>query len=232
MNEEKTPRQQETAKQNKVLTTVVNVILVIAIVFGIICAFSAFQAKTGSGAPSILGMHLHPIQSDSMEPFFYKGDLVISAKVKDPDKLEAGDVITFWTIIGGQRVLNTHRIVGIKDYDSYLSFVTRGDNPKITDDDRMEVHQNEIVGKYLFTIPKLGAFIDYLQTSQGFLLVIVLPVALFFIWQLIQFFRSLFAYQAEKIRLQYQGQIPTQPANTEANQTGAGDSAPSQEKKE
>ena len=66
------------------------------------------------------------------------------------------------------------------------------------------------MGQYVFRIPGLGKVFDYLQTSTGFLLIIVLPVFLFFLYHLIQFFRVLFEYQNVKNRIRYEeerGQI-------------------------
>ena len=228
--EQKVGTEKSGGKKGKVLNTVVNVILVIVILFGIFCAFNAYMAKQGNGVPSLFGLKFAAIQSDSMSPTFNQGDLIVDITVKDPAKLKKsttveakdGDVITFWTTINGEIVLNTHRIVDIEDYDNYLSFVTRGDNEQITENDTMRVHQNSIEGKYLFAIPKLGYLIDFLETSKGFLLVVVLPVALIFIWQLIQFFRALFAYQAEKVRIQMEAQMEMMRQNQNNNNAEKG----------
>ena len=209
-----TQTEEQKTKKNKALNTVVNIILVVTIIFGIFCAFTAFVSKSGSGVPNILGVEFFAIQSDSMHPTFNKGDLVVDFVVKNPETLKKDDIITFWTSINGEKVLNSHRIVEVKDYDGHYSFVTKGDNAETnTRVDDMEVHQSSVVGKYLFHIPKLGSFIDFLQEPKGFLFVIVLPVALFFIWQLVQFFRSLFAYQAEKVKIQYQQMAANGVAN-------------------
>ena len=191
----------EAKKQNsKVSEVVVNVILVAAVIFAIFCSFTAYVTKSGSGVPSFLGYRPFAIQSDSMVPLFSAGDLIVDYKVEDPKELQIGDVITFWTIIEGQQVLNTHRIVEITDYENYLYFNTKGDANQI--DDPVGVHQNDIVGKYLFHIPFLGTVIDFLQTGTGFFIVIVVPVFIFFVFQVVAFFKALFAYQGEKIRLQ------------------------------
>lgn len=197
-----TPVTPQEKPKKSVVNTIVNILLVVVILFGIFCSFTAFVSKAGSGVPSFFGIRPFAIQTDSMAPFFNKGDLVIDTVVKDYSDLEVGDVITFWTVIQGERVLNSHRIVQIDDYGNYLSFVTKGDNNTI--EDSMTVHQSEIVGKYATHVKGLGTVIDFLQTSTGFLIVIVIPCALFFIYEVINFFRALFAYQAEKMRLMYQ----------------------------
>lgn len=189
-----------TKKSGKVVNALVNTALVVVIIFSIMCSFSAYVSKVGSGVPSFFGIRPFAIQSDSMKPFFSKGDLVIDYKVDDPRELQVGDVITFWTIIEGQQVLNTHRITQITDYENYLYFDTKGDaNSR---EDTTGVHQNDVVGKYLFHIPVMGSVLDFLQTGTGFFIVIVVPVFIFFVFQVVAFFKALFAYQAEKIRLQ------------------------------
>ncbi len=191
-------------KQNKVLNFIVNALLVLSLVLGVACAFTAYVSQSGDGVPSFFGIRPFSIQSDSMSPFFEEGDLIISYKVTDYIALEVGDVITFWTIINGERVLNSHRIIAIEDYGTYYYFSTQGDNNSIADS--LGVHQSEIVGKYITHIPNVGTFIDFLQTSTGFLIVIVVPVLLFFVYNLVSFFKALFSYQAEKMRLQMQAE--------------------------
>ncbi len=195
----------EEKKVNKGLDTLVNILLVAVVIFGIICSYTAFVSARGDGVPDLFGFRFFAIQSQSMEPTIMKGDLIVDTALKSFDDLEKGDVITFWTIISGERVLNTHRIVDITDNGNYLYFTTRGDNNTI--DDALGVHQGEIVGKYLFAIPKLGDIISFLQTSMGFLLVIVLPVFLFFIYNLVQFFKVLLDYRMEKMKLQLKQDI-------------------------
>ena len=186
----------------KILNIVVNVILVIAIILAAVCTYVSFVSTSGSGVPSILGVRPFTVQSDSMYPALQPGDLIIDTAVKDPATLKMGDIVTYWTIIDGERVLNTHRITGIYDGGTYRIFETKGDRNTIADP--LTVHESEIVGKFKFRIPGVGKVLDYLQTSTGFLIVIVLPVLLFFIFHLVQFFRVLFEYQNVKMLIKYE----------------------------
>ena len=189
-------------KKNKVVSTIINVVLVIAIVLAILATYVSFVSTSGSGVPSILGLRIFSIQTDSMYDTLMPGDLIVDTAVKDPAKLKKNDIITYWTIIDGERVLNTHRIVEIYDANGYLIFATKGDNN--TTVDTLTVHESEIVGKYSFRIGGLGKAFDYLQTSTGFLIVVVVPVVIFLIYQLIQFFRVLFEYQNVKNRIRFE----------------------------
>ena len=189
-------------KSGGLVNTIVNIILVAAIGLAIVCTYVSFVSTSGSGVPSILGVRPFSIQTESMYPTLKPGDLIIDTAVEDASELEVGDIITYWTIINGERVLNTHRISAIYDGGGYLIFATRGDNNNV--EDALTVHESEVVGKYKFRIGGVGKTFDYLQTSTGFLIVVVIPVFIFFIYHLIQFFRVLFEYQNIKNRLLYE----------------------------
>ena len=196
------------SKGRKIASIIINVILVIAIVLAALCTYVSFVSTSGNGVPNILGTAFFSVKTDSMYPTLLPGDLVVGKLVKDPDTLRKGDIITYWTIINGERVLNTHKIDEIFDGGEHYFFRTKGDNN--TTADPVTVHESEVVSQYVFRIPGVGKVFDYLQTSTGFLLVIVLPVFLFFLYHLIQFFRVLFEYQNVKNRIRYEeerGQI-------------------------
>ncbi len=206
-------------KGRKVVNTVINVVLVVAIVLAALCTYVSFVTTSGNGVPNILGTAFFSVQTDSMYPTLLPGDLVVAKTVKDPGDLRKGDIITYWTVINGERVLNTHTVHEIYDGGGHRFFRTKGDNNTAVDP--ITVHESEVVGQYVFRIPGLGKVFDYLQTSTGFLLIIVLPVFLFFLYHLIQFFRVLFEYQNVKNRIRYEeerGQIQDAAAEEEQKQ--------------
>ena len=198
--QEKTPQ----SKKKRILNTVINVILVIAIVVAVAATYVSFVSTSGNGVPNIFGLRLFSIQTDSMYPNLKPGDLAIGTRVEDIGELKKEDIITYWTIIDGKRVLNTHRIVEIYagPTEGTRIFKTKGDKNVIAD--VQTVHESDVVAKYQFRLPGVGKVFDYLQTSTGFLLVVVVPVFLFFIFHLVQFFRVLFEYQNVKNRLKYE----------------------------
>ena len=195
-------QEQEESLGKRILNTVVNVILVIAIILAAFCTYVSFVSTSGSGTPSIFGISIYSIRTDSMYPNLVAGDLIIG-KAVDPADLRKEDIITYWTVVDGQKVLNTHRIIGIYDGGGYLIFETKGDANTAVD--ALTVHENAIVSKYTGARVKgLGKVFDYLQTSTGFLLVVVIPVFLFFLYHLVQFFRTLFEYQNVKNRIKFE----------------------------
>ena len=201
-NNEHGAEEQEQSKSKRIINTVINVILVIAIVVAVIATYVSFVSTSGNGVPNIFGLRLFSIQTDSMYDTLMPGDLVVGTNVKDKGELRPGEIITYWTIIDGERVLNTHRIIEVYDGGGYWIFQTKGDNNTL--EDPLTVHESDVVAKYSFRIPGIGKVFNYLQTSTGFLLVVVLPVFIFFIYHLVQFFRVLFEYQNVKNRIKYE----------------------------
>ena len=85
------------------------------------------------------------------------------------------------TIIENQYALNTHRIESIDELNGMRSFTTKGDNNDVAD--THIISDGDIVGQYVFKIPGMGKVMDFLSSTWGFLIVIVLPMLLFFIYQ-------------------------------------------------
>ena len=193
---------EEETKGKRILNAVVNAILVVAIALAAICTYVSFVSTSGNGVPSIFGIRIFSIQTESMYPTLLPGDLIFDTGIKEPGDLRNGDIITYWTVINGERVLNTHRIHEIYDGGGFLIFSTKGDNNTIADP--LTVHESEVVGQYKFRISGIGKVFDYLQTSTGFLIVIVIPVFIFFLFHLVQFFRVLFEYQNVKNRIKFE----------------------------
>lgn len=120
------------------------------------------------------------VQSDSMSPTFDQGDLIV-IKTCDTSKLQVGDIVTFHTIIDNQYALNTHRIESIDELNCMRSFTTKGDNNDVAD--THIISDGDIVGHYVFKIPGMGKVMDFLSSTWGFLIVVVLPMLRFFIYQ-------------------------------------------------
>lgn len=192
----------EEKKKKGWLNTAIDIILVIAIIFAVAATYVSFVTTSGNGVPSIFGIQFLAVQTDSMYPTLKPDDLIVNTKLNSPSDLRPNDIITYWTIIDGNRVLNTHRILNVYDAGGHLKFETKGDGKELSDP--LVVHEKDVVGIFRFRIPGLGKVFNYLQTSTGFLLVVVIPVFLFFLYHLVQFFRLLFEYQNVKNRIKYE----------------------------
>ncbi len=170
-------------KAKKALTVVVSILLWLVILIAALLTFTTLATKNVNNVASLFGYTPLSVQTESMAPFFNAGDLIIIKKC-DPMTLKEGDVITFHTIIENQYALNTHRISKIDDNggSGVRSYTTKGDNNSIAD--THIISDNDIVGKYVVKLGGVGKFVDFLASSTGFLIVIVVPMLLFFIYQI------------------------------------------------
>ena len=142
--------------------------------------FTTLATKDNKSVSRVAGFTPLIVRSQSMAPTFNEGDLIIIKSV-NVAKLVTGDIITFHTIINNEYALNTHRIENITENGGIRSYVTKGDNNAIADTHM--ISDGDIVGKYVTRLPGVGKFMDFLSSSTGFLLVIVLPMLLFFVYQ-------------------------------------------------
>jgi len=173
-----------------VLKTIVNIFAWIIVILALLVTILVFSSTNGNGVANLFGYMPLSVESDSMLPTFKQGDLIICKEIDDINALQEGDVITFWTIIEGQKVKNTHRIVAVNDADSVRSFVTRGDNNPIDDD--TAVYASDLIGKWTNTkIGGAGKAMAFLRTRTGFFVCILIPMAIFFLIELYKFIVTL-----------------------------------------
>ena len=164
----------------KGITVVISVALWIIILLAALFAFTTLATRDEGNVSSLAGFTPMVVESDSMAPTFSKGDLIVIKKC-DTASLNEGDIITFHTIINNEYALNTHRIESIAEMNGARSYVTKGDNNDIAD--THVIADGDIVGKYVTRVPGLGKVMNFLSGSVGFLVLIVLPLLLFFIYQ-------------------------------------------------
>ena len=164
----------------KVATVLASVVLWAVILLAALFTFTTLATRDVNNVSNLFGYTPLSVQTESMAPTFNSGDLII-IKTVDPATLKEGDIITFHTIIMNQYALNTHRIQEIHEDGGYRSYVTKGDNNQVSD--THIISDGDIVGKYVTKVGGLGKVLDFLSSSTGFLIVIVLPMLIFFIYQ-------------------------------------------------
>ena len=163
-------------------TVVLSVILWAIILIAALYAFTTMATRDNQNVANIFGYTPLTVQSDSMVPTFAAGDLIFIKKC-DPATLEEGDIICFHTIIDNEYALNTHRIESIESVGDARSYTTIGDNNNGITDQHV-ISDGDIVGKYVGHLAGCGKVMDFLSSSMGFLIVIILPMMLFFIYQI------------------------------------------------
>lgn len=177
-----------------ILSWTIFALLVLIIAFLVYYLVSAnIYASKGEKFEPIFS--LYTIISPSMEPNIKVYDVILNTKVKDPNEIKVGDVITFIStsnISNGMTV--THRVTKIVQGPDGLEFKTKGDNNLSEDTDTAKAYN--VLGKVLLKIPQLGRLQFFLSSNGGWLIVIVCP-ALFII--ISDIFKILKLSKAKKI---------------------------------
>ena len=100
----------------------------------------------------LFGLQVYTVLSGSMEPAYPVGSLIYVKKTAAED-IEAGDVITFLAVVPDEEDPDVRR------------FQTKGDaNENV---DGALVHENNVIGEPVFTIPYLGYVANYIQHPPG-----------------------------------------------------------------
>lgn len=129
------------------------------------------------------------IISPSMEPNIKVQDAVIVKKSK-VSELEKGDIITFNSTDNRfAGVTITHRIVEVlKDTKGNPMFRTKGDNNNV--EDATLVREEDLVGRVILKIPKIGYIQYMLSTSFGWILLVVIPCLGIIIYDIMKLFKN------------------------------------------
>ncbi|MFA6518999.1 MAG: signal peptidase I [Candidatus Shapirobacteria bacterium] len=134
---------------------------------GLVAVMLALSFWTNSNG--IIKTKPYIVQSGSMEPTINTGDIII---VAPQSKYYRNQVITFKD--SEERVV-THRIVG-DNQNSDGPFTTKGDANQTTDEE--EITPAKIIGKVVFTLPKLGYVVAYSRTPTGLIILIIVPMTI------------------------------------------------------
>lgn len=188
----------------KTLSVIGNVLMWLFVILAAALTVTVFTAqKSSAGLPELFGKMPVSVLSDSMNPTFKKGDLIIvnALKPEEKSKLAVGDIITYAVDLNndGKAETNTHKIVSIREDGGYVYYTTKGDNNETNPlNDDYEVRYDQVQGVYSGSkIPGLGSAMIFLSSSKGFLICIVLPLVVFFLYELYRFIMLLTAVKGK-----------------------------------
>ena len=181
----------------KALRVVVTWLLVIAAAGMMI--FTVVSVSTFDRADrNLFGYKAFIVLSDSMSKTdFSAGDLVLVKEV-DASTLKEGDIIAYTsqnTTNYGETV--THKIRKLTtDANGEPGFVTYGTTTDT--DDETVVTYPYVLGKYSSHIPKVGTFFQFLKTTPGYIVCILIPFLLLILLEGIRCIRLFRKYKAEQ----------------------------------
>ena len=147
---------------------------------------------------SLFGYKAFIVLSDSMSKTdFNAGDLVLVREV-EPASLKEGDIIAYTsqnTSNYGETV--THKIRRLTtDANGEPGFVTYGTTTDT--DDETVVTYPYVIGKYTGHIPKVGTFFQFLKTTPGYIVCILIPFLLLILLEGIRCIRLFRRYKSEQ----------------------------------
>lgn len=147
------------------------------------------RAMKGDNSPPVFNAYV--VMSGSMLPQIKIKDIVVTKRVPE-ERLKVEDVITFISPderLGGITI--THRIKE-KFYDDSIKgfyYRTKGDNNNIAD--AALVPYDNILGKVILKIPKLGYLQDILASKGTVIIVIIIPCLVIFSYDIMKGLKSL-----------------------------------------
>lgn len=156
-NEEIAKRKEKAVKIKQIITIITYIILMPILIYNTSLIIQSLYNPNKT--PSFFGIKTYVIISGSMEPNINVGDIVIAKNIKnEKEEINIGDIIAFRK---GQSVI-THRILNIEpDENGILRITTKGDNNNTNDSETILI--NNIEGKVVNVIPKIGNFVLILQ---------------------------------------------------------------------
>lgn len=125
--------------------------------------------------PNFMGYTPVIVTSGSMSGTFEAKDLVVIHASGSYRDLPNDTIVTYLS----EEKLVTHRIIGREPTSNGgFVYITKGDANNTAD---AGVAPSQIVGVYTFHIPNIGGFALFMQTPQGIILFVVIPLIVLFI---------------------------------------------------
>ncbi len=180
----------------KIWNVITTILTVLAVTVAVIAVVSVVTINRNDR--SLLGFRFFICLSDSMKATdFAAGDLVVSRSV-DPSEIKEGDIISFVSTdpsSNGQII--THKVKAVEESNGLYLFTTYGTTTGVEDPSR--VQGVNVLGKYVFHIPKVGYFFDFLKTTPGYVCCIFIPFAFLIILNLVNTIKSFRAYKKDEM---------------------------------
>ena len=158
---------------NYMISIIMYAIIVLLLLVGVILLiyFVDYKIRDSRLEAPLYGAYV--IVSGSMEPLIKVRDAVIIKRVTE-DKIKEGDVITYRSYDPAfYGILITHRVVNISEENGKTIYITKGDHNETND--RSPIGFEQIQGKVVMRVPKIGYLKYFLVEYYGWIIAIVIP---------------------------------------------------------
>jgi len=161
-----------------------NVVYAVLILLLVAIVLYLMIARITGKVPSFFGYSVVRIVTPSMDPKIPVGSFVLIKRVS-PDKIESGDIITFYTddpdpVVAGKTI--THRVLAVEVKDGKYVFETKGDNTATNPvPDAYPARGERLVGRYVCGMLPITAAVTMFREHLpiAILLVLAIPAIIF-----------------------------------------------------
>lgn len=147
----------------------------------------------------LFGYRAYIVLSDSMSATdFSAGDLILVKQV-DPNTLQPGDIIAYTSQNSenyGETVTHKIRSLTVND-NGEPGFITYGTTTNT--DDAAVVTFPFVLGKYEMVLPKVGSFFQFLRSTTGYILCILIPFLILILHQGLNCVAAFRRYKGEQM---------------------------------
>lgn len=176
--EENTDIKSKVAKTKKVVEQIATAVIAVVFIFVIIVCLGLIVQIFSGKKPSFFGYRFYYILTDSMEPEYLVGDVILSKLTETEEermKLKVGDVVTFHsTSLQGQVI--THRVhTAPYEKDGKWYIETKGDNSPAVD---KPVLLNNVEAVLVAKSKGLSLIYKAFTSGAGAIFLLVIPFAL------------------------------------------------------
>ena len=157
----------------KVFLQIINILSVVIIALALFVLLSVVLTRRGD-TPNVLGFSAFRVVSGSMRPELQDDNLIVIKRVA-PDKIEVGDIISFYSPDPELRgAVNTHRVTAVAEEGGQYVFTTKGDANMI--EDKYGVRGDEVLGKVVLVSALLGKLSRLAANPLVFIPLILVPL--------------------------------------------------------
>lgn len=143
-------------KNKKIIMKIVSYFIQICMVFNII--YFANSIINESSYLKLFGISLFSMETDLMQPDIPKNALVITKKYDKKDIIENNDEIAYTV----NNTIRINKIVNYKYIDGEITYKTKSNQNYYMD--KENIYRNQIIGKVVAVIPRLGIFLEIIQS--------------------------------------------------------------------
>lgn len=192
----------------KIVSKVASIIIIAVTVFMMV--FTVFSVLTfDRNDRNIFGIRFYIVQTGSMslsennkdhDVHFDPGDIVLIKNVKEDEPLKKGDIIAFISQNSssfGETVTHMIHDVSYTKSGSIEGYATFGTNTGAIDEALVEPEY--VIGEYTGKLPKVGYFFNFLRTTPGYIICILVPFLILILQQGINTVRLFKRYKSEQM---------------------------------